>query len=77
MLLQYCSDLHLEFSDNRDFLASKPLIPRAKILVLGGDIVPFAAIEAHNAYWDSLSASFDRIYWTPISTISTPTAWPS
>ena len=65
MLIQYCSDLHLEFPANRAFLASKPLAPRGRILLLAGDIVPFASMEAHEAFFDQLAANYNRIYWIP------------
>jgi predicted phosphohydrolase len=65
MLIQYCSDLHLEFPENRQFLAGKPITPRAKILILAGDIMPFSELSAHNKFLDTASAAFDRIYWLP------------
>ncbi|HXB08279.1 MAG TPA: metallophosphoesterase [Puia sp.] len=65
MILQYCSDLHLEFPDNRHFLAARPLLPRARILLLAGDIVPFSELPARAAFFDALSANFRRIYWIP------------
>lgn len=65
MLVQYCSDLHLEFPANRTFLATRPLVSRGRILILAGDIVPFASMNAHEAFFDHLAANFHRVYWIP------------
>jgi 3',5'-cyclic AMP phosphodiesterase CpdA len=65
MLLQYCSDLHLEFPANRAHLAAKPLIPRGQILILAGDIVPFASMDSHDAFFDGLAANYQKVYWIP------------
>lgn len=63
--LQYCSDLHLEFWENRDFLAFTPLQPKGNILLLAGDIVPFAIMDKYDYFFDSLSDNFDLVYWLP------------
>ncbi|MEM6397242.1 MAG: metallophosphoesterase [Bacteroidota bacterium] len=37
MLFQICSDLHLEFPNNRAWISENPLIPKADILIIAGD----------------------------------------
>ena len=38
MKIQYASDLHLEFADNRDYIEMGGIQPVGDILVLAGDI---------------------------------------
>ena len=37
MLVQVCSDLHLEFIQNRHWIREHPLVPKAEILLIAGD----------------------------------------
>lgn len=63
--IQYASDLHLEFSQNQNFLENFPLEPIGEILILAGDIVPLARIEDFTYFFDKISADFKTVYWIP------------
>ena len=65
MRLQYCSDLHLEFPENRKFIKDHPLQPKGDILLLAGDIVPFSIMEQQNHFFDYVSDRFEVVYWLP------------
>lgn len=65
MLIQYCSDLHFEFPVNKKYLKANPIKPEGEILLLAGDIVPFAEIEKEKDFFDFLSDSFEHVFWIP------------
>jgi len=63
MNIQYCSDLHLEFPVNKKYLEANPLKPKGEILLLAGDIVPFAIMEQEKGFFDFVSGNFEQVYW--------------
>jgi Icc-related predicted phosphoesterase len=64
MLIQYASDLHLEFRHNVRFLEANPIIPRSKILILAGDIALLGKSLPLRQF-GILSDSFESVFWLP------------
>ncbi|MFA9195932.1 metallophosphoesterase [Flavobacterium sp. FBOR7N2.3] len=63
--MQYCSDLHLEFLDNRRWVLDNPIVPKGDILILAGDIVLFKEMHQHQKFFDYVSELFEHSFWIP------------
>ncbi len=63
MKIQYCSDLHLEFSANRNYLQQHPLQPVGDILLLAGDILPLILSARPSDFLDFAADNFEEVFW--------------
>ncbi len=66
MKIQYCSDLHLEFSQNAVYLSDSPIEPSGEVLILAGDITNlqhYNTRKAEKAFFKKLSKKFEQVYW--------------
>jgi len=65
MKIQYCSDLHLEFKANANFLSHKPLDISGEILILAGDIIPLHDEFFNHPFFKFVSDHYRKVYWVP------------
>jgi len=63
--IQYCSDLHLEFQENKNYLERFPIKSEGEILLLAGDIVLFKTMKEHDDFFNYCSDNFETTYWIP------------
>ena len=50
---------------NKKFLKQHPIEPVGEILLLAGDIVPFAVMDEHDDFFNYVSDNFKTVYWIP------------
>ncbi len=65
MKIQICSDLHLEFEHNRDWLYQNPLDPKGDILIIAGDTYHLGKDFADLDFIKKVSDEFQSVYLIP------------
>jgi Icc-related predicted phosphoesterase len=63
--VQYCSDLHLEFEQNSNYLTTNPINICGDILILAGDIVPLHDEYLNNSFFRFISKKYKQVFWVP------------
>ncbi|MFW0717601.1 metallophosphoesterase [Pedobacter sp. N23S346] len=65
MKIQFLSDLHMECYANKKMLKASPIVPKAEILLMAGDIMPLKDINRHLDLFSFLSDNYKQVYWVP------------
>ncbi len=65
MKIQICSDLHLEFKENREWFKHKPLIPKGDILIIAGDTYYLNRNYAKLDFIKKVADDFEMVYLIP------------
>ena len=65
MKIQYVSDLHLEFTENTNYIKKNPIKPTGDILILAGDITLFKKQRNSDWFFDYCSENWKQTYWIP------------
>lgn len=65
MRIQYCSDLHLEFDQNSEYLSKNPLQVKGDILILAGDIAPLHNEFLSNPFFTFVTNNYKQVFWVP------------
>jgi predicted phosphodiesterase len=65
MKIQICSDLHLEFSKNREWLKHNPLVPKSEILIIAGDTYYLERDYSKLDFINKISKDFKHVYLIP------------
>lgn len=65
MKIQYCSNLHLEFPENRRWLEANPLTPSAETLVIAGDCFYLGDDYQQYDFIRRVADEFEAVYILP------------
>lgn len=65
MKIQYASDLHLEFIQNKGYLNKNPIKPIGDIMLLAGDNLILSELHRYSDFFNYLSENFKYSYFVP------------
>lgn len=64
MKIQYMSDLHLEYPENREYFENNPVIPIGDVLILAGDIIQETERSKAESFFNDIHSKFKLIIST-------------
>lgn len=65
MKIQICSDLHLEFANNREWIKQNPIIPKGDILIIAGDTFYLERKYEELDFIKKVSDEFESVFLIP------------
>lgn len=65
MRIQYCSDLHLEFEKNKQYLNEHPLEIVGEVLILAGDVAPLHDEFLLHDFFKFVDLHYQQVFWVP------------
>ena len=65
MIVQYASDLHLDYGQNYEYILNKGFEEEGNVLILAGDVANLVALRTYRLFWDLCSSNFERTIFVP------------
>lgn len=60
MIVQYASDLHLDYGQNYEYVLNKGFEEEGNVLILAGDVANLVALRTYRLFWDLCSSNFEK-----------------
>ena len=65
MIVQYASDLHLDYGQNYEYVLNKGFEEEGNVLILAGDVANLVALRTYRLFWDLCSSNFEKTIFVP------------
>ena len=65
MIVQYASDLHLDYGQNYEYILNKGFEEEGNVLILAGDVANLVALRTYRLFWDLCSSNFEKTIFVP------------
>lgn len=65
MIVQYASDLHLDYGQNYEYILNKGFEEEGNVLILAGDVANLVSLRTYRLFWDLCSSNFEKTIFVP------------